>query len=143
MKKNKSRSKNLNSILFLAILVLVLTAIPLYLLYGETPNKPDLVQTMDYDFNVTLDPGFVLDHDILHFGSIPYGNYANRSINLTTNEDYLVKIYHKGDGNLIVAENDFLLEKDTLKQISFLMYPTNKTIGKYNGTIYFNFYKVK
>ena len=79
----------------------------------------------------------------MHFGIIPFDGNSVRSINITSSNNYLIKIRHKGDGNLIVSENDFILEKDEIKTLNFTLYPTNRSTGYYSGNITFDFYRVE
>ena len=138
--RNKNKN-NLSLILLLIILLLVLST--LFFVVSKITPKPLFTQKMAYDYNVTEHVGFVLDEDMMHFGSIPSNGHSNRSMNITGSGTYLVKIRYEGDGYLVVNENHFILQDGELKKLEFQMYPINKTLGHYNGTIYFDFYEPK
>ena len=137
--KNKNNSKVLIIVLCLAIIAAI---IPFFML-NSGGNKPVKSETLFYDYNISSTPGFILDNDAMHFGVLPPNGKSTRPMNITTSEKYLIKIHYKGDGYLVVDENDFILDENQTKTLNFTITPINNSIGYYSGNIIFDFYETE
>ncbi|MFH1452098.1 MAG: hypothetical protein ABIF88_02915 [archaeon] len=84
--------------------------------------------------------GFDLTQDELNFGMLTKNNSASRKINITNQLNNKVKVTIKSSkeiiDNLIVSENNFILEPEESKEISFTILTTKLTeFREYNGEI--------
>jgi len=139
--KHKKFFQNKKMILIvLLIIIIFFSALPI-IIY-QTTERPYLIQTLAYDFSVKESVGFMLDSDILHFGGGPVGSGLERGMNVTSKETALVKIYAQGQGDIVISDNDFMVYANQSHPLIFTLTVPTLPFGTYNGTVYFEFYKI-
>jgi hypothetical protein len=138
-KRNQNKLKRIH--IFLIVLLICFLFSTTFIYCKLNLNKPILVKTMNYDFQIKENVGFVLDSDILHFGGAPKNSELKRNMTLTTPFTSKVKIYFEGPGILSTSHNNFLLEENQSKSIEFILKTPNLENGNYTGKIFFEFYK--
>jgi len=132
----------MNSKLILPIaagLIILLTA--LYFLFPA--------QTAEYQMDVKVQGpmkvGFNIDDDALHFGIVPPGSNAKRSLLIENNQGSRFVIITKTGpvANWVsISENYFILDPFTNKTVDFrVIVPSSAEQGNYTGSVKVLFYR--
>ena len=132
-RKNKRKVKTKNMV-YVAIITLAIATI--LILSPKTLDK----YTIPATFSLSEIPGMGHIEGQLLFGHIQENQSATRSINILNNYEKkaFVKIKSSGDikNNLIVSENNFYLEPQESKNVTFTAYTSGLTEYKeYQGEI--------
>ena len=106
-------------------------------------NAPFEVKNLNYDFKVKQAIGLNVDTDILHMGGGPVGSVLERSIDISSPKDALVRIFVDGPGDLTVDKNNFLIRADDKINLTFSMLVPDLPLGNYSGLVVLKFYPVK
>lgn len=113
--------KRKNKFLVLISTILISTILILSL---STPSHKETIPT---SFTAGENPGFDLSPGHLNFGKIIPGSYATRSLAITNSNDYTTITTIKSSGKiskyLIVSDNNFALQPNQSKNITFTAYP--------------------
>ncbi len=126
------KTKNKYLILYLGSLSIVL----IYLILNAPINEEIIL----IKFTAGENMGFNLNPGELNFGKIIPGSFATRNVTITNN--YIIptitKIKSSGviSKYIIVSENNFVLQPNETKIITFSCYPENNIeLKEYTGTI--------
>lgn len=120
----------------ISILIATITLTILILFFRAPLNK----QTISTRFVAGENMGFDLDPGKLNFGQIVPGYGASRTITITNTLDKPTITTIESSGKIskyiIVSENNFILQPNESKEISFSCYAEKETaFGEYNGEI--------
>lgn len=112
--------KEKNKKIFLAFFIVLMVAGASLLIYTGMPlNK----QSIPVRFYLAEKPGFEIELGQLTFGAIPVNQSASRGVSIRNDFDKPVKIEVSASGeivdNVIVSENNFLLQPQEAKNLSF------------------------
>ncbi len=130
---------NLNTrrILFLCLTIASLCALLLYFFaFGIVRAGYHL--PMDVEISGKL--GINGDSDALHFGSVQPGGWAKKSIILSNNNTYILRVALSGTGNitpyLVFPENNFMLKSNETKTLDlWVQTPDTIGYGRYVGDL--------
>jgi uncharacterized membrane protein len=119
------------------IAITILTLALSFILNYNPQTEKRIIKT---SFLVGDTAGFDLNPNELTFGRITPNASASRAITITNNFDKTKKISIKSSGEItkyiIASENNFLLNPNETKNITFSIYPTNPIeFKKYSGEI--------
>jgi len=125
-----------NEIKYIIIFFALAFTIPFILSYNSQTEKT-IIKT---SFLVGNKPGFDLNPNELTFGRITPNSSASRAIAITNSDDKPKKISIKSSGEItkyiIASENNFFLNPNETKNMTFSVYSTNLTkFKKYSGKI--------
>jgi hypothetical protein len=120
---------------------LILIIVAVYFLYPAQIAE----YQMDVKVQKPMKIGFNIDDDALHFGIVPPGSNAVRSVVIENNQgSRFVVITKTGDFAdwVSISENNFILEPLTDKKINFrVTIPSSAEQGNYTGSITVKFYR--
>ena len=119
------------------VLILILISAFIIILFLNAPLQK---QTIPTKFTAGENMGFDLTPDSLNFGKIVPGSSATRNITITNTFDKptITKIKSSGEisSHIIVSENNFILQPEESKNITFTVYSTkNLEYKEYPGKI--------
>ncbi len=119
------------------IVFFTLALIASLIIYNNPQTEKTIIKT---SFLVGDKPGFDLNPNELTFGRIIPNSSASRAITVTNSLDKPKKISIKSSGEIknyiIASENNFILNPNESKNITFTVYSTNLTeFKKYSGEI--------
>ena len=121
------------------VLVLLIAIIGIFLslsfYYGIWIKK---IEKLPMDMKVGDNIGFYSDTDALHFGTVYAGDSSKRSVRISNEYDYSVKVIVKNKGNfskwIKLSENGFIIEPHGTRFLNYTTYPpVYAPIGKYSG----------
>jgi hypothetical protein len=120
------------------LIILILVIITIFLVI--TINIPLKKQMIPTKFIAGENMGFDLGPGNLNFGQIVPGYSASREIEITNNFESPIFTKIKSSGKIseyiIISENNFILQPNESKKISFSCYPKeNIELKEYNGKI--------
>jgi len=142
------RQKNKNWENVIIMLALLLIGIHLSAFFYKIFLAPLETRIVDAKFSVGNNIGFDLNSTSLSFGKITPGGSAKRSLKLSNEFDYAIKVRvlasRKIADYISVKEESFLIEPKTLGSIEFtLNIPRNMKLGDYSGKVLIKIYKAK
>jgi len=124
------------SYLFILLgILLILAWILIFINFNVLEEKEYAVK-----FEVGGTPGFDLNSSALTFGRLPAGSSSTRSVLIQNDYDtrVFVSLFSSKSVSkmLVISENDFFLEPQESKAISFFVYASpNASLGEYNGQV--------
>jgi hypothetical protein len=133
----RDKMKNIGIIFIILIFIFALS----FFLYLNMKSFDIIDKKVIYAEVVLGDKyGFEINGSALKFGMIDNTASSTKTINLSNNynENVKIEIYSKGKIKrfITVSENDFILEKNQVKTISFAVsFPENSEYGKYDGEV--------
>ena len=122
------------TIKYLILLAILAFTIP-FILNSQTEKT-----IIEASFLMGNTSGFDLNPNELTFGQITQNSSASRAITITNSFNKQKEIHIRASGEIkeyiIVSENNFILNPNESKNITFSIYPTNTTQQqKYSGQI--------
>lgn len=139
----KSGLDNNRIIAAVSLLVILISLIVMVFFVSDIPGdqKPFSRSTIDYDFTVSEEVGFVLDDDMLHFGGGPRGAKLKRGLDINSSRDARVVLSWQGPGNISVDRNNFFVAAKNSSSVIFtLEIPPGISSGNHSGEIYIDLY---
>jgi len=120
----------------LIVISILAFTIPFILNYNSQTEK----RIIKISFIVGNTSGFDLNPKELTFGQITPNNSASRAITITNNLRQRAKVNIRASGEIkeyiIASENNFFLDSNESKDVTFSVYATNTTeFKKYSGEI--------
>lgn len=120
--------------------LILITAIVILIILISLNNLPLSRETIQSRFVVGENMGFDLTPGRLNFGKIVPGNSNTRGLLIENEFDRPVEIIIKSSGeisdNIIVSENNFILNPQESKNVTFSAYAEQSLeFGEYNGQI--------
>ena len=117
-------------------LIIVAFALTIFIVSEQSLDK----RSIDASFTLSEKGGLDLTPQELTFGSIQENQSATRSVLIENKFEEPIKIVIKSSGeiskNIIVSENNFILNQDESKNITFTAYTNGLTeFRKYSGSI--------
>ncbi|MGM5481811.1 MAG: hypothetical protein ACQESE_05380 [Nanobdellota archaeon] len=144
-KKRSSYDQNTIVALLSIIVIVVALGVMIYFAVSSSPTlekKPFSHSTIDYDFSVSQEVGFVLDSDMLHFGGAPPGAKLKRGLEINSSRDARVLIVWEGPGDISVDKNNFTIDAGNNTEVIFtLKVPDTLSTGEYDGEIIIDLYE--
>jgi len=128
------------------IAILLSVLLVLVIVFAGMQMMP--IKSVRYDMDLYVEGakrvGFNVDTDAVHFGIVPPGASGERIVVVETDVEARVRV--KSSGELAkwvsVSDNDFVLGRDELKEISITTsVPEDAEIGKYEGEITISLYR--
>jgi uncharacterized membrane protein len=134
-------NNKLRTYTFITITIAIIVITAIYVLVpAQTVTYP-----MDVKVKGPKSIGFNIDDDALHFGIVPPGSNARRTVLLENDAGIrFVRISTHGDMEdwVDLSENNFILQPNTNKSVDFTVkVPTGTEPGNYTGEAKINFYR--
>ena len=139
IKKLKGRDKKKLILIILVFIIIIL----LVSLVISLNSRLSTIKKQSFGTEIIVSDhyGFAINGTALVFGMVTPGGSATKKLTINNNygEDIKVKIYSEGflSNYLEVSENDFVLEENENKTLSFSAHiPTDLEYGNYTGKVF-------
>jgi len=96
------------------------------------------IKTYEYEATIGNNVGINVDNDKIYFGTILKNGVSKRNIRIEgIQSKSIVKLKANGDlsESIYFSENNFIIDKDQVKEIEIILAPQNVEYGKYQGKV--------
>ena len=134
----------LSTFIIIAVAVSFTASISVYLMMHDTYIYE--LREIPMDIRLGDNVGFILDWDMLHFGTIRMPGIAHRNVTIENSYPHDVRVIIKFSGDMAgwthAKPSNFVMGTDEIRSIEFSANPSSgMAFGNYTGTAYLYFTK--